>query len=314
MSLLLAFFRLIRSLNLLFIVLTQSLFQFFIVLPVFEKHGHEPALDLFHFLLLCLSSVCIAAAGYIINDYFDLNIDRINKPEKLVVEKIIKRRWAIIWHWGLSFLGVLLGFFVGWRMGIFWIGLSNLVCVAALWFYSTTFKKKILSGNIIISLLTAWVVMVIGFTNHYLAILDAETFRGVEAYKILRFTFLYAGFAFIISLIREVVKDIEDMTGDSKYGCKTMPIVWGVHVSKVFAATWLVVLIAVLFMVEAYILQFGWWVSVFYCLLLITGPLVYILLKLFRARTIADFHHLSSWIKIVMFTGILSMIFFRIHN
>ncbi len=291
-------------------MVTQGLFQYFIVVPMFRNHPYSPALSHTHFILLCLSSVFIAAAGYIINDYFDLNIDRINKPGKIVVEKLIKRRWAIVWHWVLSFAGVLLGFYVGWRGGVFWVGFANLACVAALWFYSTTFKKMLLSGNVIISLLTAWVVLVIGFIAHYKMAMNIQVFGLVNASKLLRFTFLYAGFAFIICLIREVVKDIEDMSGDVKYGSRTMPIVWGVHVSKVFAGTWLAVLIAALLIVFAYVLQLKWFVAAGYCFVFIIVPLLLILRKLVRAETTEDFHKLSNWIKFVMFTGIISMVFF----
>jgi 4-hydroxybenzoate polyprenyltransferase len=310
MKLIAAFFRLIRVLNLLFIVLTQALFQYFIVVPMMSSNNVSPALSLKYFSLLTLSSVLIAAAGYIINDYFDLNIDRINKPGKNVVEKVIKRRWAIIWHWALSFFGVLIGFYIGWKVGVFWLGLANLTCVAALWFYSTTFKKKLLSGNIIISLLTAWVVMVVGFVTHYRMVTNYDIFGAQFASKLLRFTFLYAGFAFIICLVREVVKDIEDMGGDAKYGCRTMPIVWGIHVSKVFAVTWLVVLTAALCIVFAYVLQFKWWLPAAYCLVFVILPLFLILRRFFSAQTKKDFRALSYMIKLVMFTGILSMMFF----
>lgn len=305
-----AFLRLIRSLNLLFIVITQALFQYFIVVPMFRDHIYSPALSFKYFSLLCLSSVLIAAAGYIINDYFDLNIDRINKPGKIVVERLIKRRWAIIWHLVFSFIGVLLGFYVGWKAGVFWLGFANLACVVALWFYSTTFKKKLLSGNVIISLLTAWVVLVIGFITHYRMATNISIYGTMNASKLLRFTFLYAGFAFIICLIREVVKDIEDMNGDVKYGCRTMPIVWGVHVSKVFAGTWLTVLTAALVIVFAYVLQFKWFLAAAYCFVLIIIPLFITTRKLIKAQTTEDFHRLSNWIKFIMFTGILSMVFF----
>jgi 4-hydroxybenzoate polyprenyltransferase len=305
-----AFFRLIRSVNLLFIIFTQVLFQYVIVVPMFSQTGMpSPALSTKYFILLCLSSVLIAAAGYIINDYFDLNIDRINRPGKIVVEKVIKRRWAIMWHWIFSFAGVLLGFYLGWKLKVFWLGFANAACVAALWFYSTTFKRKLLSGNIIISLLTAWVVLVVGFITHYRLIMHMDEYGTFYTSKLLRFTFLYAGFAFIICLVREVVKDMEDMGGDAKYGCRTMPIVWGVHVSKVFAATWLTVLTASLLIVFAYILQFKWWLAAAYCMLLVILPLLNILRNLYRAKTTADYHRISNWIKLVMFTGIVSMIF-----
>ena len=310
MKLIPAFLRLIRVLNLLFIAVTQALFQYSIVVPMLNRNPNSSALPLNLFIILSLSSVLIAAAGYIINDYFDLNIDRINKPGRIVVEKVIKRRWAIIWHWVLSFCGVVLGFYVGWKAGVFWLGFANLGCVVALWFYSTTFKKKLLAGNVIISLLTAWVVMVIGFVTHYRMITDISYYGAENASRLLRFTFLYAGFAFIICLVREVVKDIEDMAGDAKYGCRTMPIVWGVHVSKVFAGTWLTVLTAALLIVFAYVLQFKWWLTAAYCLIFVIVPLLIILRKLFRAGTTRDFNELSTLIKVVMFTGILSMVFF----
>jgi 4-hydroxybenzoate polyprenyltransferase len=310
MKLISAFLRLIRVLNLLFIALTQALFQYFIVIPMFSSQPVSPALPAKYFWLLSLSSVLVAAAGYIINDYFDLNIDRINKPAKIVVEKLIKRRWAIIWHWLFSFTGVLLGFYIGWKAGVFWLGFANLACVVALWLYSTTFKKKLLTGNILISLLTAWVVLVVGFIVHYRMITNPSLYGFMFASKLLRFTFLYSGFAFIICLVREVVKDVEDMQGDAKYGCRTMPIVWGVNVSKLFSGTWLAVLTATLLIVFAYILQFRWWLSAGYCLVFIIIPLFVILKNLFKADTTAEFHSLSNWIKLVMFTGILSMVFF----
>lgn len=310
MKLIAAFFRLIRSLNLLFIVITQSLFQYAIVVPMFRNVEHSPALSPALFSLLVASSVLIAAGGYIINDYFDLNIDRINRPGRLVVEKHIRRRWAIVWHLLFSSAGVALGFYVGIKVQALWLGFANLGCVAALWVYSTTFKKRLLSGNVIISLLTAWVVLVVGFVTHYRMAIDPAWYGYRFASKLLRFTFLYAGFAFIICLVREVVKDVEDMEGDARYGCRTMPIVWGVQVSKVFAGTWLAVLTASSAIVFAYVLQFFWWLTAGYCLLLIIVPLLYILRQLFRAQSAADFHRVSGWIKLVMLTGILSMTFF----
>lgn len=314
MKLLFAFLRLIRSLNLLFIAITQALFYYCIVLPAFQESGTLPAQHGFLFWLLVLSSIFVAAAGYIINDYFDLSIDQVNKPDRMVVEKVIRRRSAIIWHWVLSLLGIVIGLYVGWKLELhIWIGLVNLLCVICLWFYSTTFKKKLLIGNIIISLLVAWVVLVIVFAESPSLWSSADRPAGLRLDKLLRLTFLYAGFAFVISLIREIVKDMEDMPGDARYGCKTMPIVWGVHVTKVFVATWLVVLLGALAIIEVYVLQFPWWWPALYCFLLIFLPLFNILKKLFPARDMASFHKLSSWIKFVMFTGILSMVFFRIY-
>jgi 4-hydroxybenzoate polyprenyltransferase len=314
MKLIIGFLGLIRGLNLLFIALTQVLFQYCILIPVFNDAGMQPFLNGTLFMLLTLASISIAAAGYIINDYFDLNIDQVNKPHKLVVEKIINRRWAILWHLTLSALGVLLSFYVGWKVNNILIGFANLLCVGLLWFYSTTFKRKLLIGNVIISALSAWVVLVLYFSesNRYFNPMPGEHLYALT--RVFRFAFLYAGFAFIISLVREVVKDIEDMPGDAKYGCSTMPIVWGVHVTKVFVSTWLVVLIASLGIVQFYVLQLGWWWSALYCFLLIIIPLLYIFRKFFVAKTGEEFHKVSSLIKLVMLTGIISMILFRIDS
>jgi 4-hydroxybenzoate polyprenyltransferase len=233
-----------------------------------------------------------------------------------VVEKVIKRRWAIVWHWILSFAGILLGLYVGWKVGLnIILGLTNMFCVALLGFYSTTFKKKLLVGNVVIALLTAWVVLVVMFAEMPLfAITVRHESFAVEVDKILRVSFLYAGFAFIISLIREVVKDMEDIRGDEIHGCHTMPIVWGINVSKMFAATWLFILTASLLILLVYVMQFGWWMSAIYSLVFTIAPLVYIIRKLFTANDTRDFHHLSKWIKLVMFTGILSMFFFRVYS
>lgn len=310
MKLLVAFLRLIRILNLLFIAMTQVLFQYAVMQPVvYELHGQLMPTHIF--VLLVLASVLIAAAGYIINDYFDLNIDLINKPQKLVVEKHIRRRWAILWHMGLSMLGIAISFYISWKAGAWWLGFANTGCVIALWFYSTTFKKRLLSGNIIISLMTAWVVLVVGFLQWRMTPWGWDEFS--YKMKLTRLTFLYAGFAFIISVIREVVKDMEDLPGDERYGCRTMPIVWGVNASKVFAATWMVVLIGALVIVQVYVLPFQWWWPALYCTVLIILPLLYLLRKLYTAKLPEDFHHISNGLKFVMLTGILSMIFFKLY-
>ena len=312
MKLIAAFFRLIRWNNLIFIILTQFLFYYFIILPGFNTQTnliYKNLLTPIYFYLLCISSVLIAAAGYIINDYFDLNIDRINKPDKIVVEKIIKRRWTIVWHWVLSGIGIIVGAFVSWRIHNIIIIFSHIGCALLLWFYSTTFKKKILIGNIIVSLLTSWVIMVLYLCEFRDTLFLDPVYHQILS-RIFKFTILYSGFAFIISLVREIVKDIEDMHGDAAFNCRTMPIIWGINVSKIFAATWLIVLIASLLIVEFYVLQYRWWWGILYCALLIILPLLFVLRDLYRANSIKDYHRLSNFIKIIMITGVLSMIFF----
>jgi 4-hydroxybenzoate polyprenyltransferase len=124
---------------------------------------------------------------------------------------------------------------------------------------------------------------------------------------------LYGGFAFIISLIREAIKDIEDREGDAQYGCRTLPIYAGVRTAKIYIGIWIVVLIAALVILQLYILQFRWWLAIVYCIILIIAPLVYLLMQLRKARAVNDYSKLSSLTKLIMFTGILSMVFFRLY-
>jgi 4-hydroxybenzoate polyprenyltransferase len=309
MKILSAFFKLIRWPNLVFIALTQLLFRFFVLQFVFkdDPSSYENIkLTLPLFYLVVSASVCIAAAGYIINDYFDVNIDLINKPERLIIDRYIKRRWAIVLHIIFSFAGFVLSCYVGYRLRNLYIPFFNLIAIVALWFYSTTFKKKLLIGNVLISLLTAWVILILPVAEYNFQITSYDIYWR----RLLKLSFIYAGFAFIISLIREVIKDMEDMNGDVKYGCTTMPIVWGLQVSKVFTAVWIVVLAVSIAAIQLYVIQMGWWFSALYSLIAIIIPLLWVLRKLYAAQSPKDFHTLSTAIKMIMLTGILSMCFF----
>ena len=314
MKLTLAFFRLIRWPNLFFIALTQFLFYYCIIIPslpvnyFLQQHALTPSL----FYLLVTASLLIAAAGYIINDYFDINIDQINKPAKMVVQKIISRHWAIFFHLMITVTGLIVSGYVAIKTSST-IFFANTFCSLLLWVYSTRFKKKLLSGNIIIAGLTAWTVLVLYFATNTMLFFLPEISSGFAAgiTRIYKFAVLYAGFAFIISLIREVVKDIEDMTGDARYNCQTMPIVWGLPTTKVFVGVWLVVLIAALVILQLYILQIGWWVGALYTLVLVISPLLWILKIFYKAKNTADFHYISNLIKLVMLTGICSILLIK---
>lgn len=304
-----AFFRLIRWPNLFFIVLTQMLFRYFILPFVYiENHPGYDQVKLSHslFFLLVLASVCIAGGGYIINDYFDVNIDQVNKSSKVIVGKLVRRRMAILLHAILSIGGLVLSLYIGYKLQNVLIPFFNFLAIVILWLYSSIFKKKLLIGNILISLLSAWVILVLTLAEYRFRISPHD----IVWQRLLKLSFIYAGFAFIISLIREVIKDMEDRDGDLKYGCRTMPIVWGIPVSKVFAGVWIVVLIGLLAALQIYVIQLGWKISVLYSLFTIIIPLMWVLRKLYEANTSQQFHLLSTVVKLIMLAGIISMIFF----
>ena len=193
-----AFLKMIRLPNLFFIALTQVLFQY----CIYRRLYHEaiPSNDTLQFILLVLASLFIASAGYIINDYFDINIDEVNKPQRVVLDKVIHRRWAIAWHFIFNTIGLLLTILALPFLEKWYLILANIFCMTLLWFYSTSFKRKLLIGNIVISLLTAWTILIIFFSKVSLA--DAFGMGVATHHRFFRLAFLYAAFAFISSLIR----------------------------------------------------------------------------------------------------------------
>lgn len=301
------FFRLVRWPNLLFILLAESLFHFFIYKPLYPNLALNAD---YSFYFIVATSICIAAAGYIINDYFDINIDQVNKPKSVVVGAYISRRWVIFWHLILSIGGVYLSLVVFPFQQYIHIHFSNLATILILWFYSTNFKRDFLIGNVVIAVLTAWTIGVVYFSKFTFMQLGQPSSMQAADLRFLKLMILYSSFAFIITLIREALKDMEDMIGDEKFGCTTMPIAWGLQTTKVYVAVWLMVLILVLSIIQLYVIPFGWWISIIYCIITIIAPLVYVLFNLKQAFSREDFNRLSNLIKFAMLMGILSMGFF----
>lgn len=306
MKLAFAFFRLIRWPNLVFIALTQFLFWYFVMPYAATMHSDMPStlLTTRLFLLLMSASVFIAAAGYIINDYFDVNIDQVNKLDKVILGTIIKRRYAIVIHLLLSFAGLLISFYIGQQIENYYLPFFNLIAIVLLVFYSTTLKKTLLVGNVFISLLTAWVILVLTLCEYRFDGSTQISYMG----SLFQLTFIYSGFAFIISLCREVVKDMEDIKGDQRFNCTTMPIVWGFPVSKMFVAVWMSVVIFFVCYLSGYLFYWGKMLLPIYSIILIAIPAFYIVLRLYKAKSPTEFHRISTLVKLVMLTGIISMI------
>ncbi len=233
-------------------------------------------------LILTSSTVLIAAAGYIINDYYDIKIDYINKPERVVIGKSIPRRFAILFHTLFSFAGIALGYYLGWQ-----IALINFLSAFLLWLYSNNLKRLPFVGNFSIALLTG--------TSIYIV---ALLFGGDDTLII-----IYSSFAFFMTLVREVIKDMEDLKGDSTFGCKTLPIVWGFRKTKQFLYAVIFIFCMTVLILD---LLFTALPSVYFVLFLF-APLIWMVLRLYRADTIKEFEWLSNFCKVIMLLGILSM-------
>lgn len=306
MKLLLGFFKLIRLPNLFFIALAQILFQCCIYQPLYE--GQLPSDDLLRFTFILFGSLFIAAGGYVINDYFDVDIDEVNKPNAMVVGKIISRRWAMAWHFMLSTTGLIFTFFALASYQQFYLIGVNAVAVLLLWLYSTHYKKSFLVGNLLIALLVSWSILIVFFSKIELQELFGT--HSAPQLRLFRFALLYAGFAFLSTLARELVKDVEDREGDRRYGCKTLPIVWGIPVAKLFTTVWVAILIALLGAVLFYLLQLNFYGVFLYILLFVFVPLLDWVRRLQLAKTDHEFGLLSRYLKWILLLGILSMGFF----
>jgi 4-hydroxybenzoate polyprenyltransferase len=268
--------KLTRVGNLLIIAIAQFFIAGFVV-------NGNTLLDISLWILVT-STVLIAAGGYIINDYYDVKIDYVNKPHRVVIGKDIARRQAILFHVVLSVLGIGMGALLGLK-----IAAIHVFSVLLLWWYSNSLKRLTLVGNIAVAFLTG------------LSIYAIEVLYKTGNLSIM----LYAVFAFFMTLIREIIKDIEDMKGDTTFGCKTLPIVYGIRKTK-WILYGLILLFSIVVMVVNMIydpLPFSYYILFLYV------PLAFVVFKLIRADTTKDFHKLSNLCKIIMLLGILSLAF-----
>lgn len=296
---LISFLKLIRFQNLLLIIATQTLIKF----ALFETFGIAITLSSFGFFLLCFSTVCIAAAGNIINDIYDVETDRINKPGKQIIGRKISERSALTAYIILSILGVVIGFYLSNLIGRPGFSALFIIISALLYLYATYLKQILIAGNLIISSLVAMVIIIMGLFD----LLPAITPQNRQTQSIIFSILLdYAIFAFLINWLREMVKDQEDINGDYNSGRNTLPIALGKERAiKVIFAVGLIPLISVIYYMYEYL--FNNLYAVLYALILIVGPLLFFLVNLWSSKTKAHYKKLSLILKIIMVTGLLSI-------
>lgn len=274
-------YRLVRFKNLLILACSQLFVAVFLVgrtLP-FRSVVLDPGL-----FVLILSTVFIAAGGYVINDYYDVKIDVINKPQRVTVGRYFNRRIAMVAHFIFSALGIALGAFIGWVFIII-----NVLSAFFLWLYSNLLKRLPFTGNFCVAFLSG------------LAVFLPSLYFG----KAILLGGIYAFFAFFISLIREIIKDMEDMKGDSNFGCRTLPIVVGIRRAKKIIY-FITILFAGFLVYNSVSVGFTLFLSL---MILAVFPLIYLMFRLSKADTIKDYAFLSSVCKFIMLSGLMSMIF-----
>jgi 4-hydroxybenzoate polyprenyltransferase len=306
---LLAFFKLIRWKNLLLIALTQYCIRYFLISAMlkFMNLGIILQMSHFNFFLLTLSTMLIAAAGYIINDYFDTKIDGYNNPTHVIVGKQISRRQAMFLHSVLNIIAVALGFYLGYKSGMPRLGLIHLFSTGLLWFYSTDFKKQLIVGNVVVAMLTAIVPLLVVLYEMPLLINKYRTvlsFSGTNLNFVIRFVFGYAAFAFITTLIREIIKDMEDYLGDEKFGCNTLPIAYGIKNTKRIVYALIIITMCLLFTIQLKQLASLDLASFLYFGIAFQLLLTVLIFLVKKAQTPVQYHKASRVLKVVMLLGV----------
>lgn len=307
--------RLVRWNNLFIVLLTQLLIWGCVLLPLREWTNEAFLLNGLNFLLVCTSTVLIAAAGYIINDYFDIKIDAINRPEKAILDREINRRQALIVHSTLNVIALLLAGFVAAQRGKWhwlWIQLFSTVL---LFFYSSHFKRRYVIGNVVVALLTALTVFTLfvyepalrSFLNRAPMLKKGDAVLPNPVWVL----GIYTGFAFILTWMREVVKDMEDHIGDAAEGCVTMPIRIGLKRSGRF--TQLLSLTAIIPLLIASVKVQG--LLGMYTFFALSLPLTIWVLMLNRNASTQHYHSMSRYLKVIMVLGIGSLVvyYFQAH-
>ncbi len=311
-----AFLKLIRWPNLLIVILTMVLMRYSVIGPVIGKinvillHGSGEALPMelqfkwYDFILLVLSTVMITAGGYVINDYFDIRTDLINKG-KVIVGTKISRRKAMLWHGIFNSAGVLVAFYISWRIGYIGLGVLFLAVSGLLYFYSASYKRQFLIGNIIVAILTAMVPLLVVLFEWP----SLYRYYAVNAVEIPDFNSIiywvggFALFAFLTTLAREIIKDIEDFEGDKAYGRNTVPVILGILNAKIVSVCLNLITIAMLYLVwYAYIRDT---ITLIYITSFVAIPLVYVVYKVLVSRGRKQLHLSSRMMKFVMLSGIL---------
>ncbi|MFD1605012.1 geranylgeranylglycerol-phosphate geranylgeranyltransferase [Flavobacterium artemisiae] len=296
------YLKLIRYQNLLMLAFMQLLFRY-----AFLKQQDVPlALADWQYGLLVLSTILLAAAGYVINNIYDVATDSINKPNDVVVGKGISETAAYNIYIGLNITGVAIGFLLSNIIMRPMFASLFILIASLLYFYATTLKQIMILGNFVVALLLAVSVIIIGVFDLFPATTSENQAQMASLFSIL---IDYALFAFMINFIREIVKDIEDVNGDYNQGINTLPIAIGISRAAKIALVFSVIpLILLAVYIKKYFVENHLFIVTLYAFIFVLAPLLYFMVKLFSAKTQKEFKHLSTVLKLIIFFGILSIL------
>ncbi|MBQ4394302.1 MAG: geranylgeranylglycerol-phosphate geranylgeranyltransferase [Paludibacteraceae bacterium] len=302
--------RLVRWSNLLFLAALIWLMEKWVVVPILDKAAFGEQLPWYLLLLIMLATVGIAAGGYVINDYFDVKIDRINRPDEVVVTRSVSKPAAMRMSIGLSSFGAICGLIVAALLHSLTIAIIFILIPGLLWFYSSSYKRLFMVGNLIIALLAGVTPMIVAMANVAILQLRYETIIPFTTLPHDLYAWLggFALFAFLLTWIREIVKDLQDQMGDRELECHSMPVVWGEKWTKIFVTGLIVATLAIIGHLWYHVLPFSisWTtLSTRYIALGIVIPLLCTLWLLWAAKIPSDYKNCQQVVKFTMLIGML---------
>ncbi len=308
-----SYLKLVRWKNLLFIILIQWLMQHAVVYPLLQTFGFETGLHESLYLLLILATILITSGGYVINDYFDIKTDRINKPGKVIAGEAITLRKTMIFYQALTAAGSVTGIILAFLSESFTLGFIFIITPGLLWFYSASYKRQFVIGNLIVSLSSALSILIVGI----LAVALLKTEYNSELLQqtpvpsaIYGWTGGFSAFAFLLTWIREIIKDMEDVEGDRETECRTMPVKWGIKKTKHFLYALIALTIGALFYMNHHFIDFEGNLTLRYLLYGIAAPMLILIYLIFKATGSEDFRQASTLTKVIMLIGVLYSLFF----
>jgi 4-hydroxybenzoate polyprenyltransferase len=300
--------KILRPLNLVIMAATLFLVRYCIFEPVFRQNQLDGLMPWWQFLLLVAATLLIGAGGYVINDVLDIELDQVNKPGKQVIGKTMKEITGKNLHFNLTAAGLIFGVAFSYLSGNVFLGVLFVIIATALYYYSLKYKYLPAVGNLVVAVLSALVVIIYWIFEFYC--LKSQPAAFIEAsryfYQLNRLILAFAAFAFLVSLIREIIKDMQDIAGDTRFGCLTLPIVLGIRNTRIIVISLELTLMGGLAWYQALLHRTGY-EAMAYALVLTQLLMLFTLIRTFRAREKKTFGQLSTIMKLVMVTGMLSL-------
>lgn len=296
-------FYMLRLPNLLIIALTFCMLRYLVFVPVYSAYFQIPAMGSLNFVIMVSATIIIAAAGYVINDYFDVATDSVNKPDKQYIGKLLTTGTAFATALWMSFIPIALSAWLSFSMKSALPAILLITALAVAWWYAMRLKRSLILGNLAVSCMSAGTI---GMA--WLVEWQASDAPEVANSLITNIVIAIGVFAFLLSFMREIVKDMEDMEGDKLVACRSLPIAKGIIFSKTVLLALSIITFLLLIVAQIYLFGFSKWVAVAWLAVAVELPLIIFVYRLQKAQFKGDYHKASTLLKLIMLGGIMAMV------